>query len=300
MFIITHRKLFYIFSGLLTGLSIVFLLVWGLQFGIDFAGGSLLEVRFLGERPDEKILQERMNAAGFGSAVLQQSDETNILVRTRDVSEIEHQTMLRALGGSSAYDGVLEELRFDSIGPVIGKELREKSFIAIALVLGMILIFISWSFRKISRPVASWKYGLIAIIALAHDVLIPTGVFVFLGHFYHVEVGILFVTALLTILGFSVHDTIVVFDRIRENITRVGSSLPFDEVVGKSLSEVMGRSIATSFTVFLLLLLLFIFGESSTTFFSLTLLVGIVAGTYSSIFLASPLIVTWQKFASRK
>lgn len=300
MFIIAHRKIFYIVSGLLVGLSVIFLAVWGLQFGIDFTGGSLLEVRFLGERPNTKILQERMNAAGFGSAVVQPSDEAEVLVRTRDVSEIEHQAMLQALAGSSAYEGALEELRFDSIGPVIGKELREKSFIAIVLVLGMILIFISWSFRKVSRPVASWKYGLVAIIALAHDVLIPTGVFVFLGHFYHVEVGTLFVTALLTILGFSVHDTIVVFDRIRENITRVGSSLPFDEVVGKSLSEVMGRSIATSFTIFLLLFLLFIFGESSTTFFSLTLLVGVVAGTYSSIFLASPLIVTWQKFASRK
>lgn len=300
MFIIRNRKFFYIISGTLVFTSIVFLLVWGLQFGIDFTGGAFLEVKFLGERPDAKILQERVGAAGFGSAVLQSSGEAGILVRTRNISETEHQAILQALAGSSAYEGTLEELRFDSIGPVIGKELREKSLIAIVLVLGMILVFISWSFRKVSRPVASWKYGLIAIVALAHDVLIPTGVFVFLGHFYHIEVGALFVTALLTILGFSVHDTIIVFDRIRENITRVGSSFSFDEVVGKSLSEVMGRSIATSFTVFLLLFLLFIFGESSTTFFSLTLLIGVIAGTYSSIFLASPLVVTWQKFASRK
>ncbi|PIR69897.1 MAG: protein translocase subunit SecF [Candidatus Niyogibacteria bacterium CG10_big_fil_rev_8_21_14_0_10_46_36] len=300
MFIVTHRKLFYIFSGVLVCASIVFLAVWGLQFGIDFTGGSLLEVRFTDVRPEIPILQERLNNVKFGSAVLQPSEESNLLIRTRDITETEHQIILQALAGDTEPAVVLEELRFDSIGPVIGNELRRKSFTALLLVLLMILIFITWSFRKVSRPVASWKYGLVALIALAHDVIIPVGLFSLLGQFYHVEVGTLFVTALLTILGFSVHDTIIVFDRIRENITRIGSTIPFEEVVGKSLSEVMGRSIATSFTLFVVLFLLFLFGESSTTFFSLTLLVGVVAGTYSSIFLASPLIVTWQQFSSRK
>ncbi|MDP2677075.1 MAG: protein translocase subunit SecF [bacterium] len=300
MFIINHRKIFYIVSGALILASIFFFALWGLRFGIDFTGGSLLEVRFIDTRPEASILQERMNIVGFGSVVLQQSDEKNLLIRTRDITEIEHQIILQALAGESEPAEALEELRFDSIGPVIGKELREKSFVAMGLVLFMILAFITWSFRKVSRPVASWKYGLVAIIALAHDVIIPIGLFSLLGQFYHIEVGTLFMTALLTILGFSVHDTIVVFDRIRENITRVGSTIPFEEVVGKSLSEVMGRSIATSFTLFVVLFLLFLFGGSSTAFFSLALLVGVAAGTYSSIFLASPLVVSWNNFSQKK
>ncbi|MBI4114507.1 MAG: protein translocase subunit SecF [Candidatus Niyogibacteria bacterium] len=301
MFIIKNRKIFFIFSGLLVGISVLFFVMWGLQFGIDFTGGSLLEVEYRDARPSVEELQGRVESLEFGAVLTQPSGEKGVLIRMRDLSEEEHQQVLQALEPleNMQLSPAFLELRFDSIGPTIGDELRRKSIIALVLVIVMILLFITWSFRKVSRPVASWKYGLIAILALAHDVIIPTGLFSFLGQFFHVEVGTLFVTALLTILGFSVHDTIVVFDRIRENITKFGSHKPFEEVVGKSLNEVKGRSIATSFALFLVLFFLFLFGESSTTFFSLTLLVGVVVGTYSSVFLASPLIVTWQKFSSR-
>lgn len=299
MFIIYHKKIFYIISGLLLAISILFLLIWGLRFGIDFMGGSLIEITFLNGRPEQSALQERMNAIGFGSALLQSSEDDNLIVRMQNISEVEHQNVLGALAGSREPKTVLEELRFDSIGPVIGKELRQKSFIALLLVLLMILLFITWSFRKVSRVVSSWKCGVIAIAALIHDVIIPSGLFAVLGHFWNVEVGTLFVTALLTILGFSVYDTIVVFDRIRENSAKVGSMMPFHDIVGKSLDEVKGRSLATSFAMFIVLLFLFLFGESSTQFFSLALLVGVVSGTYSSIFLASPLLVSWQKWSSR-
>lgn len=293
MFIIIHRKIFYIISGILVLASIIFLLVWGLRFGIDFTGGAILEVRFIGERPATEEIQKRLDAIGFGSAIIQFTGEKGALLRMRAISERDHQHIRNALGTGA------EELRFDSIGPVIGKEIQRKSIIALVLVLVMILLFITWSFRKVSRLVSSWKCGIIAIVALVHDIIIPSGLFSVLGQFWHVEVGTLFVTALLTILGFSVYDTIVVFDRIRENSIKIGSAMSFNDIVGKSLDEVKGRSFSTSFAIFIVLLFLFLFGEASTKFFSLALLVGGISGAYSSIFLASPLLVSWQKWSSR-
>lgn len=298
MFVIRHRKIFYIFTGLTIALSLGALWLWGLNFGIDFTGGSILEIKYSDSRPDIMELQQKILEAGFAGAFLQPTDEAGILVRLSDITEEKHQELLEVLAGNTAKSGI-EELHFDSVGPIIGQELKRKSLIAIFLVLIMILAFISWSFRNVSRPVASWKYGLIAIIALAHDILIPAGFFAVLGEFMHAEVGTLFVTALLTLLGFSVYDTIVVFDRIRENIQRFGKTMEFEEVVGKSLSEVMGRSLATSLVLFLVLFGLFILGESSIKYFILTLLIGVVAGAYSSIFVASPLLVSWESF-SRK
>lgn len=298
MFVVKYRKVFYIFSGTMLAASIIVTALWGLNFGIDFTGGSILEIRFEGERPGIAELEQRVLRSGFSEALLQSSGSNGLLVRLPAIPEEEHQKLLVILSGSEEKSGI-EELRFDSIGPVIGKELQRKSVIAISLVLTMILVFISWSFRGVARPVASWKYGLVAIIALAHDIIIPIGFFVLLGKYANAEVGNLFVTALLTLLGFSVYDTIVVFDRIRENLGRFGKTMLFEEIVGKSLSEVIGRSLATSFVLVLVLLSLFVFGESSIKHFILTLLIGITAGTYSSIFLASPLIITWERF-SRK
>ena len=298
MFVVKHRKIFYIFTGLTLLASIGALVFWGLNLGIDFTGGAILEIKYAGERPDASQLQQKVLEAGFAGAFLQPAGENGLLVRLPDITEEEHQKLLETLAGNPAKSGI-EELRFDSIGPTIGKELQRKSLIALFLVLAMILVFISWGFRRVSEPVASWKYGLVAIAALMHDIIIPAGFFAVLGEFMHAEVGTLFVTALLTLLGFSVYDTIVVFDRIRENIQRFGKTTAFEEIVGKSLSEVMGRSLATSFVLFLVLFGLFVFGESSIRYFVLTLLIGVIAGTYSSVFLASPLIVSLERF-SRK
>lgn len=299
MFIIKYRKLFYIFSGAALAVSVAITYLWGLNFGIDFTGGSILEIRFAYDRPGIAELEQRILEAGFTAALLQPSGSSGLLVRLPAISEEEHQNLLAVIDGSEEKGGI-EELRFDSVGPVIGKELQKKSLVAVLLVLAMILIFISWSFRGVARPVASWKYGLVAIIALAHDIIIPIGFFAVLGEYANAEVGTLFVTALLTLLGFSVYDTIVVFDRIRENLSRFGKTMAFEEIVGKSLSEVAGRSLATSFVLVIVLLNLLIFGESSIEHFILTLLIGIIAGTYSSIFLASPLIVTWERFSAKK
>ena len=232
----------------------------------------------------------------MGNAVVQPSGEKNIIIRTRDLSEVEHQKVLSAVLGI----GQGKEIRFDSIGPVIGKELKKKSVTAMILVIVMIILYIAFAFRKVSQPVNSFYYGLMAVVALIHDVTLPAGVFAILGHYYGVEVDTLFVTALLTVLGFSVHDTIVVFDRIRENLRIGGNKNNFEAVVGASINQTVSRSINTSLTVILVLLAIFFLGGESTKYFSLALLIGVAIGTYSSIFLASPLLVTLQKLKSRE
>jgi len=292
---ITYRKIFYIISGSLFAISMLAFVVWGLKPAIDFTGGSLLEVEYVEQKPDINTVRERVNNLNFGNVSIQPIGDNGFLVRLRDISEEEHADLLLALHPVSS---LLVEKRFDSIGPVIGKELTRKAWLAIIFVILMIVLFIAVTFRKVSRPVSSWKYGVVAIVALIHDVGLPVGVFSALGQFYNVEVDILFVTALLTILGFSVHDTIVVFDRIRENLRKGAGS--FEDTVERSLKQVSGRSIKTSLAILIVLVSLFVFGGETTKYFTLTLILGIVFGTYSSLFLASPLLVTWHKYKEKK
>ena len=192
----------------------------------------------------------------------------------------------------------MEERRFSSIGPTIGAELKQKSLRAIALVLLGISLYIAWAFRQVSKPLNSWRYGVATLIALFHDLIIPLGLFSYLGHFYNVEIGTNFIVALLVVLGFSVHDTIVVFDRIRENLKRY--SLDFENLVNQSVNETLVRSINTSLTVLLTLAALYFFGSESLKYFILALIVGIFSGTYSSIFIASPILVSWFNFLNKK
>ena len=295
MFIIKYRKIWYAFSLLIIIASLFSIFKFGLKQGIDFTGGALLEVEYAA-KPDVIAIKQKIEGLSLGNAVVQPSGEKNIIIRTRDLSEGEHQKVLSAV--LSFGEG--KEIRFDSIGPVIGKELKKKSVTAMILVIVMIILYIAFAFRKVSQPVNSFYYGLMAVVALIHDVTLPAGVFAALGHYYGVEVDTLFVTALLTVLGFSVHDTIVVFDRIRENLKNNGSKNNFETVVGASVKQTIGRSINTSLTVILVLLAIFFLGGESTKYFSLALLIGVAIGTYSSIFLASPLLVTLQKFKARK
>ncbi|MDP1709551.1 MAG: protein translocase subunit SecF [Candidatus Komeilibacteria bacterium] len=195
--------------------------------------------------------------------------------------------------------GIVVEDQFESIGPTVGKELLRRSIYSILAVLSAIIIYIAWAFRKVSQPVSSWKYGVAAVIALTHDVVIPCGIFAVLGHFWGVEIDILFITALLTMLGFSVHDTIVVFDRTRENLARARHQGSFEETVNQSVNETIRRSINTSMTAFLALLAMYLFGGDSVKYFVLALMMGIIFGTYSSIFIASPLLVVWNNWSHR-
>ena len=288
MNIIQHRKIYFIISGFLMVASIVSLLFWGLKLGIDFTGGSLLEIEFKNQPLSSQAIKEKLNPLNLGEISIQPTGQKGVILRLKDINEQTHQNILNALND-------VEEKRFESIGPMIGQELKKRALWAISLAILMIIIYIAWAFRKVSRPVPSWQYGLAAILALIHDITIPTGIFSALGHFKGVEIGILFVTALLTILGFSVHDTIVVFDRIRENL-RKGIGQDFETTVNLSINQTITRSINTSLTVLLTLFAIYFLGGETTKFFVLILILGIIFGTYSSIFIASPLLVVWEKW----
>jgi len=295
MNIIKHRKIYYIISGTLILASISSIIVWRLNLGMDFKGGSLIEIQFQDQRPNTAKIKESLKDLNLGDINVQPTGSKGVILRTKDLDETTHQIVLEKIKNL----GKFEEKRFDSIGPVIGEELKYRAFYAIAAVLVMIVIYIAWAFRKVSRPIASWKYGICALIALFHDTFIPTGVFVVLGHFKGMEIDLLFVTGLLTVLGFSVHDTIVVFDRIRENLKK-GAGHNFEDTVNLSVKQTFIRSINTSLTVFLTLLAIYIFGGETIKNFALLLMIGILFGTYSSIFIASPLLVSWENYRQKK
>lgn len=287
MNIIKHRKIFVTISVFLVALSIAAIGFFGLNFGIDFKGGSQMEITYAENRPAQSAIEEALRPLELGTVLIQPTGTNAYSIKARTVTEAERAEILTALAG-----GV--ETSFNSIGPSVGKELTRKSIISFILVSFGIIFFIAFTFRKVSKPVSSWKYGLIAIMTLIHDIMIPVGVFAILSHFYGAEVDTLFVVAILTILGLSVSDTIVVFDRVRENL-RLAKWNTFEETVGHSLSQVYTRSIATSFTVIVVLLALVFWGPVSTRNFALMLTAGMFFGTYSSIFLASPLLVMWNR-----
>jgi len=295
--IIQARNIWFTVSGIFLGVSILSLLLWGLKPGIDFTGGSLLEVSYSAQRPSVDQVNASLTDLGLKSLRVQPSGDQNFILRFEETSEATHQSILQNLGAIKI-DGVdnnsLTELSFESIGPVIGKELTQKSIQAIILVLIFIILYIAYAFRKVSKPIASWKYGVAAVIALIHDILIITGIFSLWGHFGKAEVDTLFVTALLTILGFSVHDTIVTFDRIRENLAKIHDK-DFADLANISINQTIVRSINTSLTTLLALSAVVFFGGTSIRTFALTLIMGIIVGTYSSIYIASALLVTWEK-----
>ncbi len=303
--IIEKRKIWYIVSGLLATLSVVAVSLWGLKLGIDFTGGTLMEVSFLENRPSIESIQNELSGLDLGDITVQPAGSNDIILRLRNVTETEHQEVLAALKKSSnsteeSIDKVLQENRFETVGPSIGQELGKKAVGALVLSIIFIIFYIAYAFRKVSQPVASWKFGVTAIIALVHDVLIITGVFAALGYFFNVEIGAMFVTALLTILGFSVHDTIVVFDRTRENLFNTRNRERFETVVNDSVNQTIWRSINTSFSTLIVLGAIYFYGGESIKYFTLALILGIIIGTYSSIFLASPVIVDWYKIGLKK
>lgn len=300
MFIIKYRNFFIGFSALIVVVSIFCITYFGLKPSIDFAGGVLVEVSYTETRPEMETLEQGLKTLNLGSYSLRPSGENSVTLRARTLDEQERQSVLGVFSNQGSRTITVE--RFNNIGPAIGTELARKAYIALILVVLIIVLFITFAFRHVSKPVSSWKYGLIAVVALIHDILVPTGVFAVLGHYAGYEVDALFVTALLAIFGYSVSDTIVVFDRIRENLKKnieYRSKESFAQTVGKSLSQTVSRSFNTSFTTFLALIALYVFGPDTTAHFALTLLVGIVAGTYSSIFLASPLLVLVEKWVKK-
>lgn len=290
-----YTKLYYVFSGILIAASVASLVVYGLHFGIEFTGGSNMEVAFSENRPNNEEISKALEQFNLGEMTIQPTGEKGAILKFKGVDEETHQKILAEISKLSP----AEEKGFQFIGPSVGQELKNKTMLAVALALLAITIYIAFAFRKVSRPVASWKYGIASLVALFHDIIIPLGVFSALGHYYNVEITIPIIAALLTVIGFSVHDTIVIFDRIRENILRRGSG-EFAQTVDLSLNQTAGRSVSTVATVLIVMFSLFFFGGQTLKYFSLALIVGVSAGTYSSIFIAGPLLVSWQKWSEKR
>ena len=286
-----YRKFYFIFSGVLITGAIACLLIFGLNPGIDFTGGSILEIKYETERPANQQIKEKLSDFDLGEVYLQPTGEKGVILRMRNITEETHQQIIQKLNEGSE----VEELRFESIGPVIGQELKEKTKIVVVLSLLAIVFYIAFAFRRLTFPAKSWQYGIASLVALFHDVLIPLGVFSLLGNFYGVQITIPVIVALLTVLGYSINNTVVVFDRIRENLLkRVGAT--FEETVDKSLNQTLARSLNTSLTTLFVLLAIFFLGGETLKYFALALILGIVAGTYSSFFLVSSLLTSWLKW----
>ncbi len=288
--IIGRRRLYFLFSGLLIVAGVLALAIWGLRLGIDFTGGSILEIR-LAQAPEPGQVREVFVQQGLPEASVVTSRDAggrvSYLIRTRDIDTAKKNEVLREL---ESRFGTVTEDRFESVGPVIGAETTRRAFIAVGAASLAILGYLSFAFRQVPKP---WRYGTCAVLALLHDALVVLGLWAIFGRFFAMEVDALFVTAILTVLGFSVHDTIVVFDRIRENVGRFpGES--FERVVNFSVNQTLDRSLNTGLaTLFTLAALLFL-GGATIRNFVLVLLIGIVSGTYSSIFNASCLLVSWE------
>lgn len=288
-----YRKIYYGFSLLLALGSLVALILFGLKLGIDFTGGSIIEVEFSENVPEHALIEKDLADLNLGQITFQSLGEKGLLLRLRHIDEKTHQNILSRLKD-------VREQRFETVGPLVGEELKQKMEIAIILSLLGIIAYIAFAFRKISYPAKSWQYGITALIALFHDLLIPLGIFSLLGRFANVEMTIPLVAALLTVLGYSVSDTVVVFDRIRENLLKSERGASFEEIVDNSFNQTLGRSLTTGLSVFLTLLAIYFFGGESLKYFSLVLIIGIACGTYSSIFIASPLIVSWVEWKNQR
>lgn len=293
MLFIRYRNIFFGLIGGLTLASIVLLAVFGLNLGTDFTGGALIEARYANERPAQAELTEALAVAGLENPSVRAS-ENGYIIRSAPLSE----------DARTALPSVIEETggsieRLTDVGPSLGRELRTKALYALGLVVLCIVLYVAFAFRKVSDPVSSWVYGLITIVTLIHDVLVPVGAFALFGYLWGAQVDTLFVTAVLTILGYSVHDTIVVFDRTRENL-RINAEArrkeDFETVTGRAIEQTFVRSVNTSISTLLALGALFIFGPEATRDFALTLIIGVVAGTYSSIALATPLLVAYERW----
>lgn len=285
-----HKKIYFIISLIILLPGLFSLVRYGLKLSIDFTGGSLIEIQTKNQIPSTEI-GDIAKQQGIEVSSIQTSSENTYFIRTKQIDQKQSDELVKTL--NTKLQGASLS-KFESVGPVVGAELTRKAILAVIIASICIIVYIAWSFRNVPKPYSSWKFGISAVIALLHDALVVLGLFSLLGHFEHVEVDALFVTAVLTVIGFSVHDTIVVFDRIRENLPKMSKS-SFSDVVDFSLTETIGRSLNTSVTVILTLLALLLFGGESIRWFVAALLIGIISGTFSSIFNAAPILAMWEE-----
>ena len=295
MSLLKPAKFFLGLSLALVIVSLVLMVVPGPKVSIDFTGGTLVEVR-LPEGVDKTHVTAALDVfeseTPLGNVALTTTKSQSVLMRMRDISNEEHLALLSHLRGEL---GQIKEMQCTTIGPTVGASLKKRSFWALGIAAVAIVLYIAFAFRKIPRKLSPWRFGIIAVITLLHDVIITVGIFVLISQITSFEFDTLFITALLTILGYSVNDTIVIFDRIRDNLTDQGRKEDFATVADRSLSQSITRSINTSVSTLIMLSCLFILGSESIRWFVLTLIAGAIIGTYSSLFLATPLLVYWKK-----
>lgn len=301
MYVVNHRTLFFTITGLLLAAAIGAIFVFKLPLSIDFTGGSLVEVTYNKARPDVATVKTDVQQLALGEVSVRESGTEGIVLRTRTLTPEEHTKVLNVLSKNGTVG--LTEDRFNSIGPALGQELGTKALYAIGAVSLAIMLYIAWAFRRLSRPVPSWGYGIIAVLMLAIDIIVPTGFYAAYCHYTGSQVDPLFVVALLALLGYCVNDVIVIFDRVREHLSHNEHSKlvePFEVTVGKSITETLGRSINTALTVVIALLSLIFLGGEATRNFALVMVVGVVAGTFSSICRSAPLLIPIAEYLHRK
>lgn len=289
--IVGRRRIFLVISAIMSAALLLSMVIFGFKLSIEFTGGSKLALIATNNRPiDEKKITQIFESEKIKVVSITKSNNYDISVRTDTITDAQKNNVLaKATQGGLA----VREKSFDTLGPVIGEESRNNAFKAVIIAIVAITLYIAFAFRKVSKPVSSWKFGISAIVALVYDVLVVLGSFSLFGFFFGVEIDTLFITAVLTIMGFSVHDTIVVFDRIRENLIKNVHNYSFAEIVNRSFNETLARSFNTSITVALVLFALLLFGGASIKWFIAAFLIGIISGTYSSIFIASAVLVEW-------
>jgi preprotein translocase subunit SecF len=288
MNIVKHRYIYFAISLIVIIPGMIALLVWGFPLAIDFTGGSLLDITFSGQAPQPAQILAVYAQFGLSDSQVQTSGTQEVIIRSKDMTEDEKTQIVNAM--QQQFNQTITVLRFDTVGPSIGREVAARAAGAVGLAAIGIMAYITYAFRGVPH---AFRFGVAAIIAMLHDVAVVAGVEAILGHFLGWEIDSLFLTALLTVIGFSVHDTIVVFDRIREN-SNIFRRLPFETVVNHSVVQTLDRSINTQLTVMFTLLALVLFGGVTIRHFVVTLLVGVFSGTYSSIFNASPILVVWE------
>lgn len=292
-FLGSKKKYWLGFSLLILVVGVAALFVWRLPFGIDFRGGAVFELQT--EKPvEEGEFREKVTGLQqIQSPQVSKTGESTYLIKALPIDQKDYRSVVEELGKSY---GKITEKQFQNVGPTVSQDLSRKAVIAVILAALMIVLYLAYSFREVTYPVSSWRFGVIAVIALLHDLIISVGIFALLAHFFHFEVDASFITALLTVMGFSVHDTIVVFDRIRENLNKrqLSAETQFELIADQSLSQTLNRSLATSLTVIFTLTTLTILGGESIRGFVVMLLIGVTVGTYSSIFTATPLLAWWQ------
>lgn len=299
MFIVNHRAFFFWLTGLILAGAIGAIGFWGLPFGIDFTGGSLMQVTYQTTRPDLAVIQKQVSVVPLGAVSVRAVGTDGVALRARTLTPAEHDAVFAAMSQNAS----TTELAYTSVGPALGAQFASKAWWAILAVVLAIVFYIAFAFRKVSKPVPSWGYGLTVVAMLAIDLIVPTGFFAAFAHFTGAEVDSLFVVALLALLGYCVNDVIVIFDRVREHLAKnekENNKEEFATTIGKSIDETMARSINTGLTVALALIALIYFGAPATRDFALVMLVGVVAGTFSSITRSAPLLIPMARYFTKK